>query len=205
MRRILRWAFNGLAAVSAVLLVATCAIWVRSYFTGDEWIERSTIRYDADWAWTNERQIRVGLGGIGYEKWGALENAEVSRKIHALLAENHRPLAPTSDGLFHATIEPEYPYNFYCNGSHFGFLLRLGERPIHTFWVVIPLWFCALVLSVPSAVVSVRRRFRSRTRRLAGHCTTCGYDLRATPNRCPECGIDRPANPSRNRGVSLRR
>ena len=45
----------------------------------------------------------------------------------------------------------------------------------------------ALVVGTPVAILSFRYR-RTLRRIEAGACPSCGYDLRATPDRCPECG-----------------
>jgi hypothetical protein len=42
-----------------------------------------------------------------------------------------------------------------------------------------------LLLPIGRAILHARA---ARRRRTAGHCPTCNYDLRATPDRCPECG-----------------
>ena len=49
-----------------------------------------------------------------------------------------------------------------------------------------PLWPLAVLAFMLVAVPVFRTARRSRHR--AGHCPTCGYDLRASPARCPECG-----------------
>lgn len=54
--------------------------------------------------------------------------------------------------------------------------------------VEIPWWSLLLLFSLwPASRWVVRYQRRVKIGR--GLCPTCGYDLRATPDRCPECGI----------------
>ncbi len=55
--------------------------------------------------------------------------------------------------------------------------------------VTVPFWFVGGLLVVVPAAFLLRSRRRQRAVRL-GQCRTCGYDLRATPDRCPECGTE---------------
>jgi hypothetical protein len=60
-------------------------------------------------------------------------------------------------------------------------------HPAIEVWAVqCPYWVLLGVLSIPGFVgLAMRRR-----RRIGGRCASCGYDLRATPDRCPECGTE---------------
>jgi hypothetical protein len=60
--------------------------------------------------------------------------------------------------------------------------LRTGVTYLH-----LPYWLLQLLTLAPPIAFVWRRRRHSR-RDAAGLCPSCGYDLRATPDRCPECG-----------------
>jgi hypothetical protein len=52
-------------------------------------------------------------------------------------------------------------------------------------------WFAAAMLLILPGIVGtrfVKQMYVARRLRVRGLCPTCGYDLRASPERCPECG-----------------
>jgi hypothetical protein len=69
-----------------------------------------------------------------------------------------------------------------------GFGYASGERQGDVWWKLFaPHWFVAAALALPPFGQVARAR-RKALRSRAGLCRSCGYDLRATPDRCPECG-----------------
>jgi hypothetical protein len=55
-----------------------------------------------------------------------------------------------------------------------------------------PAWLLVLITAiVPAWWAYSRRRNQAARARERGLCPSCGYDLRASPERCPECGAVR--------------
>jgi hypothetical protein len=157
-----------LSVLSLLTCMALVALWVRSYWVGDQLKVLSP--HDS------RDQFRL-LAGHGRMSLGLILFDSV---------DNHRAVEYTESYPFALTeLQPQT----VSARLGFGYWAWRSERLQGSYnqWVVVPMW----ILAVPSAVLpalAAGRFVRRRSRSTTGRCDRCGYDLRATPGRCPECG-----------------
>jgi predicted RNA-binding Zn-ribbon protein involved in translation (DUF1610 family) len=169
----IRRLFTILSALSLLLCVATCVLWVRSYWHRD-WLGWRGGEQSA-------RCVLVCTPGPG---WLLLQRAWLG-------SEGPPIYEPWVTGCFaHGDDEPGtpgFPHTFWERRG-FGYVhAEIVPDGSYFEYVQLPAWLVAGAFSAFPAA----RVWRSRqSRRLgsAGLCPSCGYDLRASPARCPECG-----------------
>ena len=180
MNRFRRCLFNGLAAMSLTLFLATSLMWVRSQF-------------DLDMA-------RLSSGGFGVRGIGF----NITTWQHGISVEYWRCATFPGHWDWH-NLQIE-AYSFKRNPlvhsfaiyqkSFFGMLWweqgDFGSGLSYPYTgLSISYGFLLVFFAIPPAYWIVSEK-RKRKCRVAGTCIHCGYDLRATPDRCPECGTITP-------------
>ena len=154
--------------LSLVLLIALVALWVRSYWKGDQF------------------GYRTGGGGTK-------ETVRTALASYSGRLEMRRDgwVGAGQQGWF---LEGRYERPGYAMDRGFaGFEYRRLNSQLGWLWEVrVPMWApAALLATTAAAQFTWWLRWRRRSR--SGLCEVCGYDLRATPERCPECGTVRAA------------
>ena len=192
-----RQLFSVISAMSLALCAATSALWVRSFAVAEVF----------HWARTAEGN------GADESKIGKLGLAEVAisrGRIQLLIEMNtayldqdwigyqHYPIALSDFQVPPRLTNPigmlsGQPQVFKVYFNLFGLgVYRDDVNPnSRDYLAIFPFW----IIVVISGILPARwltKLARRQTRRTGFSCSSCGYDLRATPERCPECGMARP-------------
>jgi hypothetical protein len=180
--------FTLLSVLSLALWVATCALWVRSYQCVD------SLEMRPAWTPLTWWHVNSQYGSIECNVTFLTPTARDSDLLIDQSREGSKRLRLESAPLWRSGwdwfSQPDLRWRWL------GFAYRSEDRGgpdyaanyiyqgVKCRGFAAPDWSLAFAAGLMPLgwLVTYRRRFRK------GHCPSCGYDLRATPERCPECG-----------------
>jgi hypothetical protein len=179
-----------LTVLSLLLCLCFVAVWLRSHFARD-WVRFQRVpggeplRRDRGELLTYPGVLAVNLYRTTYL-------ANVAPGLRERLADG--------DGLHRETLVPVRPWDPRpgTRVRRAGFVYEYRPTQVNylekftSATVAAPFWALVAVTGVAPALWGLRHARRGSLRR-RGLCPSCGYDLRASPERCPECGEVVPA------------
>jgi hypothetical protein len=182
---------NVFTVLSVLLCVAVGVLWVRSHHA-----------IDFAQAVTGERTIIAATqldfaptpGRLVIEYTDAAEDRTGVTFGTAWIKDIPNVCIATAGRVYKSDL----PCGFAYRRSYVGATLFQPGVTSHT--LVVPLWFLFVLTLAPPACRLPARGLRPRSR--SGECASCGYDLRATPQRCPECGRMAAAGAAAGRPVA---
>jgi len=191
MKRLGRWLFNGVAALSFLACVTAFIEWPRSYWRRDFAFATRFHRWS----------ITTYPGFLDLTR--STNYSGINLDFSHLRSGDLKPIGISWEFSFGTGLPDIYVpstrlgfgYETYGSGSGEGFTGEIHESGSIDTSYYVPFWFIiALTAPLPLfPLLSFRHALASRRGRVAkGLCLRCGYDLRATPDRCPECGTVPP-------------
>ena len=180
MKQFSRHLFTCCSAVSLLMCLAACGLWVRSYYFGDQWI----------WSDGADRPQRVYRMGHRYVLTLAQGQISLVHDTSWWHPPQFRHVRYDDIAMAMRPFAPQHSVLGFAWGEHSGIPLASSVMmpPFLLYRAVgAPFWFVvAAAATLP--YLQARRAYQLRGRLRRGLCLRCGYDLRATPAGCPECG-----------------
>lgn len=188
-RRILKRVWTSVVVLSSIVSLAVAGWWVRGYWISDSFVK-----------WRGSRAYVIALreGWATYSVGAAFSAPPATASTFTaatLVTESQNSPWLWLSGPENRKVRlmsPSRQREFSLGVVYIGYNPNPRGSLSVVDTVIVRVWLplIALLLALPAAAqggMLIRQRRLARLT-AASRCPTCGYDLRATPDRCPECG-----------------